>query len=148
MHQPSGSGYKHMRWKYLDQMSFLKDTLESRPRVNNLEAAEESIIEEYLDECENYESAGEVGKFATPEAIRSKPKMKTNQDHALQELVALEKEIHEMMRTRSEKSGNYHVMMSLVPLLDSLTEKDQMDAREEILRFTHRVIKEKKENYY
>ena len=40
LNQPSGSGYKHVRWKYFEQMSFLKDTLTSRPRSGNLEEVE------------------------------------------------------------------------------------------------------------
>ncbi|XP_052889868.1 uncharacterized protein LOC128298163 [Anopheles moucheti] len=62
----------------------------------------------------------------------------------LEELVALEKERHAMV---AKKSGNYHAMMSLVTLMDMLTVEDQIDAREEILRFGHRVLKEKLRSY-
>lgn len=36
MNQPSGSGYKHVGWKYFQVMSFLKDCYASRPREGNV----------------------------------------------------------------------------------------------------------------
>ena len=50
-----------------------------------------------------------------------------------------------MLKERKEKSGNYYAMISFVPLLDSLSEEDQMDAREQITYFAHKVIREKKD---
>ncbi|XP_058122823.1 uncharacterized protein LOC131293775 [Anopheles ziemanni] len=99
---------------------------------------------EYLDE-----SLEEIVEEEAPQPIKTPhktiPTQKKRSDAViLEELVALEKERHEM--DKQEKSANYYFMLSLVPLLDSLSEEDQMDAREEILSFTNRIVREKKQN--
>ncbi|XP_052889214.1 putative nuclease HARBI1 [Anopheles moucheti] len=157
--QPSGSGYKHIRWKFFHQMNFLKDSLASRPRKDNLEAAVEQESEEYLEEFLEEEdridhAGGETSNSGLlpipkndkqPSGQTSAGRSRRETDGALlEELVALEKERHAMV---SKKSGNYHAMMSLVELMDMLTVEDQIDAREEILRFGHRVLKEKLSSY-
>nr|XP_049467026.1 uncharacterized protein LOC125908355 [Anopheles coluzzii] len=60
LNQPSGSGYKHVRWKYFEQMSFLKDTLTSRPRSGNLEEVEDFPTPDHFGE------AGASGRTRQP----------------------------------------------------------------------------------
>uniref|UniRef100_A0A182IXZ8 MADF domain-containing protein n=2 Tax=Anopheles atroparvus TaxID=41427 RepID=A0A182IXZ8_ANOAO len=120
INQPSGSGCKPIQWKHFDQMGFLKDTLASRPRMGNVEGKEENS-----NEGQYWMQDGPV----------------------LDDVLTLEKERHEVTKKRFEHSGNYHAMLSFVPLLDRLTEEDQMDAREQIIKFAHQIIREKKKNY-
>ncbi|XP_040161524.1 uncharacterized protein LOC120899584 [Anopheles arabiensis] len=49
MNQPSGSGYKHVGWKYFQVMSFLKDCYASRPREGNVPIRKDPVNEEYLE---------------------------------------------------------------------------------------------------
>ena len=66
-------------------------------------------------------------------------------DRVLQDIVNVEKERNELLKQRQQKSSNYHVMMSVVTLLDSLPDlNDQLDASEEILEFAYQVIKSKR----
>ncbi|XP_035901851.1 uncharacterized protein LOC118507464 isoform X2 [Anopheles stephensi] len=138
-------------------MSFLKDTLASRPRMGNLELAgsahetEEYLEEELMTEENQYNQPQDYGKAADAEKHTSssqpsgsRPK-RASDAVLLENLLLMEKERHEM--AKQQKTGNYYAMMSLVTLMDKLEIEDQIEVRDEILRFGHRVLKEKFSNY-
>ncbi|XP_061501751.1 uncharacterized protein LOC133391417 isoform X1 [Anopheles gambiae] len=142
INQPSGSGYKHVRWKFYEQMSFLKDMLASRHRVGNLESSWQDESIEYLEESDDLlEHLDPANKQRATENNRKRKQ----DDRVLQDIVNVEKERNELLKQRQQKSSNYHVMMSVVTLLDSLPDlNDQLDASEEILEFAYQVIKSKR----
>ena len=166
INQSSGSGYKHVRWKFYEQMSFLKDILSSRPRAGNLESSwqgsiffyyfillcgilflfiiliqtDESI--EYLEESDDL--LDHLDPVTNKRRATENNRKRKQDDRVLQDIVYVEKERNELLKQKQQKSSNYHVMMSVVTLLDSLPDlNDELDASEEILEFAYQVIKSK-----
>nr|XP_040226987.2 uncharacterized protein LOC120952005 [Anopheles coluzzii] len=153
MNQPSGSGYKHVGWKYFQVMSFLKDCYASRPREGNVPIRKDPVNEEYLeydynnnevehlDEDESYSIFdSESSRTATNSPAPSK-KRKQTQDPLLEELLEVERSKQETLKalieTRPKTSSNYLFFNSLIEPVDALPLHVQLQVKESIMKVVH-----------
>ena len=138
MNQPSGSGYKYIGWKYFNQMSFLKEVQESRPRIGNLPTCEgnfwlyiwlvnlpnlflfhcistDTFEAEYLDDDDvqvDTDHTDGDGLVSTNNDVAIAPTKKRSKekpaDNALEALLELEREKQQLLRDIEMRKSEKH----------------------------------------
>uniref|UniRef100_A0A182VB87 BESS domain-containing protein n=1 Tax=Anopheles merus TaxID=30066 RepID=A0A182VB87_ANOME len=159
MNQPSGSGYNYMGWKYFNQMSFLKEVQESRPRMGNLPTCEDTFEAEYLEDDDvqvDTDHTDRDGLVSTNNDVGIAPTRKRSKekpaDNALEALLELERKKQQLLgdietrKSEKNQSTNYYYLNSLVGPLNSLPLVAQLNIKKQLSAILHAALRENAQN--